>query len=142
MVKRWKVTEPGTTPGREPPVEVVLASDYDAMDSAATALGNHVQYLEAENAKMRAEYPYLAECLRLQARVAVLEAALTSLKDYVGMDGDLWVQFTVRAALAPPTGPITETHAIMDSSGLITLTRTNDQGFLTESDEAPPTGEG
>lgn len=73
----------------------------------------------------------------------MLEVALR----YIGKACDLSddetdVGITYRTALAPPTGPITETHAIMDSSGLITLTRTNDQGFLTESDEAPPTGEG
>jgi hypothetical protein len=69
MVKRYFVQNddlntklPATDWAESSYHEVVLATDYDA--------------LEAENAKMRAGYPYLNECLQLQARVKALEILL------------------------------------------------------------------
>lgn len=88
--------------------ESVAAIDYDALaaeleeakksfiSGAYISQGAHIASLEAENAKMRAEYPYLAECLRLQARVAVLEAAIGKCNGELGC--------VAYAALAPPTG--------------------------------------
>jgi hypothetical protein len=66
-VKRYKVTDYGYEGlGIDPDVgdcpygvdwdgvEIVLASDYDAMDSAATALGTHVQFLECRIRELEA----------------------------------------------------------------------------------------
>lgn len=55
VVKRWKVTEPGTTPGREPPVEVVLAADYDALEAKYARL---VKFIEEARHALNAPYDF------------------------------------------------------------------------------------
>lgn len=72
MVKRYTMPEPSDGRGRAPQpegapfldvmlyCEYVLATDYDAMDNAATALGIHVQYCEARIASLAAALQVLA----------------------------------------------------------------------------------
>ena len=88
MVKRYKIRELSapsdlaTLDAVYRNAECVLAFDYDAMDAAATALGTHVQFLEARIRTLEAELAEAKRQLSLSgsARIAMLSARIEKLE--------------------------------------------------------------